>query len=179
MEADALVATRLEALQKATRAYATARLHLDTVDARIERDVKASPEWAALQAAQVAQLRAEEALVAFQAAHPQQTLVKEAAMHCDAAKQALLAAWREAAKHEPKKTWACPEGEVQFRVTAGVHVTNLQLLAEDLLKRGLFQAAVKDVKVDAKLLRPLVATAGIQGLEVQDAVAVAWKPGGA
>lgn len=80
-----------------------------------------------------------------------------------------------------KMGWALSEKSVRLKgglvtrsTRAGVRVTDSAAAARDLLERRLW-AFVKDLKVDAKGLRPLLDQGGVAGVVVDDAFSITVK----
>jgi hypothetical protein len=166
----------LQGLDHHARTYADRRTRREALDAAVQADLEGSPQLAAVAAARQAYEEANNALLAFAAIHPRRAELVQLSAEEEAAKKALLEAWPAAVRAGTGKTISLPTGRLQLRTTEGVTVTDAALLCQDLATKGLFRAAVKEVKVDAKLLRPLVDARSLAGAEARDTHTIAWTP---
>lgn len=166
----------VQGIDALARHYATTRQRREALEAASEESLQATPEWVALREAQLAADAAADALDArkrldARAQEAAALFVVEAE-----AEAALLSAWGPALKQGLGKTVDLPVGRVQVRVSERVAVTDSEALARDLLAKGLFGAGIKELKVDAKLLRPLLDRGALQGVEARDALSIAFAP---
>ncbi len=167
--------TEVHTLDAMAQTYAARRTRREALDAAITADIDVTPEAVAVRNLHDQLHAADELLLKVSMGHPRRAELVALSGEEEAAKKVLLEAWPAVVK-AAGKTIPVPGGKVQLRVTEGVEVTDSKLLAEDLLKKGLFAAAVKDIKVDAKFLRPIIDTAGVAGAQAKDAHTLAWLP---
>jgi hypothetical protein len=160
-------------------AYAKVRRQRDETSTALTAVMVESPEAKAIARLREDLAQAEAAFKDANDRHPLHAALVEAQRTEELGRAALLEAWPVLLRSTPgtPKTVEVPGGQVQIRVTAGVEVTDPVAAVKSILALGgLAKAAIKDVKVDAKLLRPIIDADPLAGLQAKDGHSIAWIP---